>query len=441
MLNIIAIKVTRLCRTSKSVYADPASINSLADADDGASGAAVSGESVCCVTDGVNTDYSVTWVFSTPTNPNGTCRPSDLRDDVLPKVSGEILVPDRDSFKGGYESKYGLGNTGMQISGSKSDAPEELQISDGHHLRSGPSGYAHREPAGRIGNGGHEDRMSSSCVGGSLSTPETFILDDDVQTDTAAAGRVISASNGERSKVSSPTAGKTKTAVVAGSGVIKKLQSRDWVKTKKDENGSHPCVSNLTQIPAPVGKISFLGLGDKDFPLIRPLSDSGNSRVASELGDGSLKTRAISVAETDNDVTHRSNASDVTGNSKGVRNAPTLSGVAGYMGAFSATKSSDIIKHHGSLSGIGSASTLSGVAGPMGDFSSTKCSDNIEHHGSLIGFGSGDFPPLSPFVKVVLGKQKACPLFGSHYSGKRAHGQPMFKGGNQYLGSLFGSHH
>ena len=78
-----------------------------------------------------------------------------------------------------------------------------------------------------------------------------------------------------------------------------------------------------------------------------------------------------------------------------------------HLGAFSATKCSDIIKHHGSLSGIGSASTLSGVAGPMDDFSSTKCSDIIEHHRSLIGIGSGDFPPRSPFVKVVSGKQKA----------------------------------
>ena len=231
-------QVTRLCLTLKSVSVDPASINSMADADDGASGAA---------------------------------------------VSGEMLVLDPDSCKGGYESKYGSGSMGKQISGSKSDTPEELQTSDGHHLGSGPSGYEHGEPAGRIRNGGNEDRLSRSCIGGSISASEIFILDDDVQNDTAAAGRVIPTSNGERSKVSLPTVRKTKTAFVAGSGVIKKLPSREWVKTRRDENGSHPCVSNLTQLPAPVDKISILGLGDKDFPPIRPVSDSGSSRVASKL--------------------------------------------------------------------------------------------------------------------------------------------------------------
>ena len=61
-------QTSRACRASRSVYADPASINSPeADAADGASGAAVSGEivgcvpgSVGCVAAKVNTDYSVT---------------------------------------------------------------------------------------------------------------------------------------------------------------------------------------------------------------------------------------------------------------------------------------------------------------------------------------------------------------------------------------------
>ena len=89
---------------------------------------------------------------------------------------------------------------------------------------------------------------------------------------------------------------------------------------------------------------------------------------------------AISAAENSkpvNDVrtvvAHRCNASDVAGNSKDIRCGSTLSCVAGHMGAFSATNFSEIINHHGSLSGI----------------------------------GSGDFPPLCPFIKVALGKQKA----------------------------------
>ena len=165
-----------------------------------------------------------------------------------------------------------------------------------------------------------------------------------VIADTTVVERVIPAiagardNNEGRSKVSSSTSGKAKTVVVAGSGVLKKGLSREWVKTRRDENGFRPSVSYLIRkngifpptgssvssgtavkltgeaggpiavfsqptsdlgcstphIPAPGDKISILGLGDKDFPLIRPLSDSGTSREASKFGDGSVKTRANS---------------------------------------------------------------------------------------------------------------------------------------------------
>ena len=134
------------------------------------------------------------------------------------------------------------------------------------------------------------------------------------------------------SKVNPSTAGKTKTDVVAGSGVRRIGPSFEWVKTKRDENGFHPIVSNIgcrneifpptgsrvssgttvkqmgeagglitvfsqptsdlgcstPQTQAPGDKISILGLDDKDFPPIRPLSDFDISREASKFGDGSM---------------------------------------------------------------------------------------------------------------------------------------------------------
>ena len=130
---------------------------------------------------------------------------------------------------------------------------------------------------------------------------------------------------------------------------------------------------------------------------------------------------AISVAEPFNDVAHRrnKNASDVAGNSKGVRCGSTLSGVAGHMGAFSATNCSENINHHGFEIGSGDVPPLCPflkvvsskqkdvlkAVTPAG-FSATNCSENINQRGSLIGIGSGDFPPLCPSVKVVSSKQK-----------------------------------
>ena len=48
------------------------------------------------------------------------------------------------------------------------------------------------------------------------------------------------------------------------------------------------------QTQAPGNKISILGLGDKDFPQIRPLSDISISRKASKFGDGSVKNSSKS---------------------------------------------------------------------------------------------------------------------------------------------------
>ena len=281
---------------SRSDYADPASINSPgADAADGASGAAVSGEivscvvgSVGCVAAEVSTVHSVTWGFSSPTDPKETCR----RSDVLSEVSGALLSPDRDS-------------------GSKSGSM-------------GSTGYTHRDTSGRTGYGTVQDRLLGSRVGDSTSSPVTFVLDDVVQTgilgknivadngvliqvkassDTAVADRVRSASavardnNGERSKLGSPTVGKAKTVSATGPGVNNKVPSRVWVKTRRDVNGSHlkaDCPStSFSQQPARI-----LGLCDKDFPPIRTLPDSDASREASKVGNGSLKTGSKSEVNT-----------------------------------------------------------------------------------------------------------------------------------------------
>ena len=308
-------QTSKPCRASRSVYADPASINSPeVVAADGASGAAVSGEiagcvagSVGCVSAEVNTDYSVTWGFSSPTDPKETCR----RSDVLPEVSGALLSPDRDS---GSKSD----NMGRKISDSKADSPEELLTSGDHHLSSGLAGYMHGDPAGRIGHGAIEDQVLESRVGDSTSAP--VILDDDVQTgllgmtvvadngdliqvkassDTVVADRVIPVSaiardnNGKRSKVNSLTAGKAKSVVGAGPRVSSIVPSREWVKARRHVNGSQldaECpITSFSQQPARI-----LDLGDKDFPPFRTLPDSGASREASKVGDGSLKTGAKS---------------------------------------------------------------------------------------------------------------------------------------------------
>ena len=47
------------------------------------------------------------------------------------------------------------------------------------------------------------------------------------------------------------------------------------------------------QTQAPGNKLSILGLGDKDFPPIWPLSDIGISREATKFGEGSVKTSSI----------------------------------------------------------------------------------------------------------------------------------------------------
>ena len=157
---------------------------------------------------------------------------------------------------------------------------------------------------------------------------------------TAVVDKVIPAIAGARiitegwSKVSS-AAGKAWKVVVAGSGVRKKGPSRDWVKclrsgifppTRSEVSSGKegptmavkqtgiavgpiavlsPSTSDLRcsapQRPdlAPFGKnmhpeFSILGLGDEDFPPIRPLSDLGKSREALIYVDGSVKTRASS---------------------------------------------------------------------------------------------------------------------------------------------------
>ena len=107
---------------------------------------------------------------------------------------------------------------------------------------------------------------------------------------------------------------------------------------------------------------------DKDIHL-GVISSSGTD----SFGAISAAENSTSVNDVRTVVALRCNASDVAGNSKDIRCGSTLSGVAGHMGAFSATNFSEIINHHGSLSGI----------------------------------GSGDFPPLCPFIKVASGKQKA----------------------------------
>ena len=261
---------------SRSDYNDPASINSPeAVAADGASGAAVSGESFGCVAGSVgsvaaevSTVHSVAWGFSSPTDPKENCR----RSDVLPEVSGTLLSPDRDS-------------------GSRSGSM-------------GSAGYTLGDPSGRIGYGAVEDRLLGSRGGDSTLAPVSSVLDDVMASDNAAADRVFPASavarvnNGERSKLSSPTAGKGKNVGVAGPGVTNRVPSRVWVKTRRDANGSHleaDCMStSFSQQPARI-----LGLDDKDFPPLRSLPDSDASREASKVGnDGSLKTGSKSEVNT-----------------------------------------------------------------------------------------------------------------------------------------------
>ena len=151
---------------SRSDYADPASINSPeAVAADGASGAAVSGESfgcvagsVGCVAAEVSTVHSVAWGFSSLTDPKENCR----RSDVLPEVSGTLLSSDRDS-------------------GSRSGSM-------------GSAGYTLGDPSGRIGHGAVEDRLLGSRGGDSTLAPVTSVLDDVMPSDNAAADRVFPAS-------------------------------------------------------------------------------------------------------------------------------------------------------------------------------------------------------------------------------------------------------
>ena len=138
------------------------------------------------------------------------------------------------------------------------------------------------------------------------------------------------------SKVNPATAGKAKTDAIAGSGVRKAGPSFQWVKIRGVDNGFQPSASRLgcrnelfpptvssviagtavkqmgeaggpiavssqstsdprcsiPQTQAPGNKLSILGLGDQDFPPIRPLSDIGISREASKFGDGSVKTNS-----------------------------------------------------------------------------------------------------------------------------------------------------
>ena len=249
-------QASRLCRALKSVYEDPDGTNSTADAASGTIDAAVTGEIVGCVAQG-----------------------SDGADvAVYEGLSSDLKRSDSDLVK--YERRKQVSPSWATIVGASSD----------------------------------EDFSSDTA--------------DAVKVFPAVADAMDNAVG--QSKVRS-VAGNAWNADVAGSGVRKKGPARVWVKCPMKRisptNGSVSCSGreglatsvNQTRLAAgPITDInptsdlrgsdpqgpgsglfeekihpgfSSLGLGDEDFPPIKPLSDLGTSRDASIYVDGS-KTKA-----------------------------------------------------------------------------------------------------------------------------------------------------
>ena len=279
----VACQTSRPCRASNTGYADIAgTISTDAVAASGITGAvAESGEIV---------DSSVACGFSDPTNPNGKGVQSQQgacpSTDLVSSVSHERGDPKK-------------GSTWALVVGASSDEENILG--------------------------------------------KAFTADDAVAERVCPASVGIKENAGGQSKVIS-SIGRDGSADVAGSWIHKKRPIREWVKTKSyiPGNGSRPNgilpptvskvssgvvtpamtvkqtgveVSPIADIlqsapvlegsalsrPAPClfdknthSEFPILGLGDDDFPPIRPLSVSGASIEASKFESGSEKLNASS---------------------------------------------------------------------------------------------------------------------------------------------------
>ena len=255
-------QASRLCRTLTSVYVDRTGTNSTTDAASSTNDAAVTGEIVGCVAQG--SDGANVAIYEG--------LPSDLKRTDLDLAK--------------YERRKQVRPSWATIVGASSDEDEN---------------------AGEF--------FSS-------------VNADAVQVTLAVADAMDNAVG--QSKVRS-IAGNAWNADVAGSGVRKKGPARVWVKCPKKgispSNGSVSCsgrgglATSVNQTRLAVGTItdvnptsdlrdsdpqgpgsglfkekihpgfSSLGLGDEDFPPIKPLLDVGTSRDASIYVDG-LKTKA-----------------------------------------------------------------------------------------------------------------------------------------------------
>ena len=283
VIDDVACQTSRPCRASKSDYADPAgTISTDAVAASGITGAvAESGEIV---------DSSVAWGFSDPTNPKGKGVQSQQgacpSTDLVSSVSHERGDPKKGSS---WALVVGVSSDEENIMGKAADDAVAERVC----LAS----------AGIKGNAGGQSKVILSIgKDGSVDVAGSRIhkkrpIREWVKTKSYTPG------NGSRPNgIIPPTVSKVSTGVVVPATTVK--QTGVEVGPIADVLQSAPVLEgSALSRPAPSlfdknthSEFSILGLGDDDFPPIRPLSASGASIEASKLESGSEKGRGASVS-------------------------------------------------------------------------------------------------------------------------------------------------